>query len=65
MWLSLLGGWLGGGGGGSEEGALRQVSSLLTQTVNSSIGKVCPSGALYFHNNTPLLRLFYVYDLNK
>ena len=42
--------------GGSEEGAVRQVSSLLTQTVNSSIGKVCPSGALYFSNNTPLVR---------
>lgn len=27
--------------------------------------KVCPSGALYFSNNTPLVRLFYVYDLNK
>lgn len=48
-------------GGGSEEGALRQVSSLLTQTVNSSIGKVCPSGALYFHNNTPLVRLFFMF----
>lgn len=45
--------------------ALRWVSSLLTQTVNSSTGKACPSGALYFSNNTPLVRLFHVYDLNK
>lgn len=48
-----------------EKGALRQVSSLLTQTVNSTVGKVCPTGALYFSNNSPLVRLPHVYDLNK
>lgn len=50
--------------GESREGALRQVSSLLTQTVNSGFGKVCPCGALYFRNNTPLVRL-YIEDLYK
>lgn len=47
------------------KGALRQVSSLLTQAVNSTAGKACPIGALYFSNNSPLVRLSHVYDLNK
>lgn len=52
-------------GGTNGEGAPRQVSSLLTQTVISNIGKVCPRGVLYFSNDTPLVRLSRVYDLYK
>lgn len=37
-----------GGSNGGRGGALRQVSSLLTQAVMSAVGKVRPRGALFF-----------------
>lgn len=51
-------------GGTNGEGALRQVSSLLTQTWSLALEK-SPCRGLYFRNDTPLVRLSRVYDLYK